>query len=176
MKTVQKDFRLVFRYIAPALFGIGLLASSNYCRAANNCPWINEATASGLLGGNAVGELTTADAGGMNYCEFIVQNTGYKRTLRVSVEVVQDAKARLETFARSCGIDAVPLKAIGNEALACAAIYQKSGQGERVIGRVRDQLFTIAMFTTLKNDPVLTRETLRVRINTAAELVAGILF
>ncbi|MGD0548780.1 MAG: hypothetical protein ABR991_13315 [Terracidiphilus sp.] len=176
MKTVRRDFRLVFRYISPAIIGIGLLVAPNYCRAANNCPWINEATASGLLGGNAVGELTTAGAGGMNYCEFIAQSAGYKRTLRVSVEVAPDTQVKLEALVLVCGIDAVRLKAIGNDAFACAAIDQKSGQGERIIGRVRDQLFTIAIFTTLKNDPVLTRETLRVRINAAAELVAGNLF
>jgi len=45
-----------------------------------------------------------------------------------------------------------------------------------VVGRVRDQIFTITISTTLKNDPILTRDALKARIYTAAEQVAGNLF
>jgi hypothetical protein len=37
-------------------------------------------------------------------------------------------------------------------------------------------VFTIAISSTLKNDPILTREALKTRIYTAAEQVAGNLF
>ena len=77
---------------------------------------------------------------------------------------------------QSCGADVSPLKAIGNEATACAADDRKGVMGERVVGRVRDQVFTIAISSTLKNDPILTREALKTRIYTAAEQVAGNLF
>ena len=48
--------------------------------------------------------------------------------------------------------------------------------GERLVGRVRDQVFTITISTTLKNDPILTRDEIKSRIYTAAEQVSGNLF
>ncbi|MGB7986869.1 MAG: hypothetical protein WCF54_17020 [Terracidiphilus sp.] len=156
--------------------GICLLALPGFCRAANNCTWINEATVSGLLGGMAIVEVTEADTNGTTICEFTQQGDGFKRVFRLTVDVTSEAHARLESLVPSCKIDAFPLKAIGNEAQACTMNDLKSGQGERAIGRVRDQLFTILIYTSLKDDPILTRETLKIRINTAAELVAGNLF
>jgi hypothetical protein len=94
----------------------------------------------------------------------------------VTVEIAADAHARLGIIAQSCGNDTTPLKAIGNEAILCSADDRKAGVGERVMGRVRDQVFTITIGSSLKNDPILTRETLKTRIYTAAEQVAGNLF
>jgi hypothetical protein len=68
------------------------------------------------------------------------------------------------------------LKAIGNEALICAADDRKAGMGERIVGRVRDQVFTITIASSVKNDPILTRDILKTRIYTAAEQVSGNLF
>ncbi|MGA3344672.1 MAG: hypothetical protein ABSC76_07310 [Terracidiphilus sp.] len=41
--------------------------------------------------------------------------------------------------------------------------------GERVVGRVRDQIFTITIDATLKGDPILTCDELKSRIYTADE-------
>jgi hypothetical protein len=131
---------------------------------------------SGLLGGNAVGQVTSADADRTTVCEFTEQSTGFMRTLRVTIEVSEDAHIRLVALARSCGIDTALLKAIGNEALMCSANDPRFGHVERVVGRVRNQLFTIFISTALNSDPILTRDALRTRIYTAAEQVAGNLF
>jgi len=143
--------------------------------AENRCAWLNEATASGLLGGDAVGDVSAA-TGQLTVCTFTQMTDGVKRTLRITVEVTPDAHARVSAMMQSCGADVSPLKAIGNEATACAADDRKGVMGERVVGRVRDQVFTIAISSTLKNDPILTREALKTRIYTAAEQVAGNLF
>ena len=82
----------------------------------------------------------------------------------------------MAAIAQGCGADVAPLKAIGNEALVCAADDRKAGIGERVVGRVRDQVFTITIASTLKNDPLMTRDVLKVKIYTAAEQVSGNLF
>ncbi len=159
------------------VLGFGLISLPTLCRAANDCPWINERTASGILGGDSVGAFTAAAApGGQAICEFTQQGDGFKRTLEITVEVAADPHARLSAVEQTCGSDAVPLKAIGNEAQICAADERKSELGERVLGRVRDQVFTITIKTTLKSDPILTREELKSRINTAAEQVSGSLF
>jgi len=143
--------------------------------AENHCAWLNEATASGLLGGDAVGDVSAA-TGQPTVCTFTQTTDGVKRVLRISVEVTADAHAHVSAIEQGCGADVSPLKAIGNEAAACAADDRKGLMGERVVGRVRDQVFTISISSTLKNDPVLTREALKSRIYTAAEQVAGNLF
>jgi hypothetical protein len=157
------------------VLGICLIGLSTVCRAANNCAWLNEATASGLLGGDSVGDVSAA-AGQPTVCAFTQMTAGVKRTLLITVEIVADAHARLGVLAQSCGADTAPLKAIGNEALMCAADDRKAGLGERVVGRVRDQVFTITIASTLKNDPILNRDALKSRAYTAAEQVAGNLF
>jgi hypothetical protein len=98
------------------------------------------------------------------------------RTLRITVEVAADPQSRLTAMAQSCGSDAAPLKAIGNSATVCSADERKGRLGERVVGRVRDQVFTITLQTTLKGDSTMTRDALRSNIFTAAEQVSGNLF
>ncbi len=156
--------------------GAGCLALPSVCHATNNCPWLNEATAGGLLGGDAVGMKTDGTAGQPTVCTFTQQGAGVTRTLRVTMEVAPEPHARMEAVAQVCGADASPIKAIGNEAMVCTADDRKGGLGERVVGRVRDQVFTITIASTLKGDPILNREALKARIYTAAEQVAGNLF
>jgi hypothetical protein len=144
--------------------------------ATNNCVLLNEATASGLLGGDAVGDSPATAAGEPAICTFTQQGAGVKRTLHITVETVTDPHGRVGAMAQACGPDVISLKAIGNEAVACAADDRKAGLGERAIGRVRDQVFTITIASSLKADPILTREALKAKIYTAAEEVAGNLF
>ena len=163
--------------IASIVLGVGLAGLPAVARAANNCAWLNEATASGFLGGDAVGTFTAPVPGQPAICVFVNQSAAATRTLRITVEVAADPHARMmDALARDCGADAAPLKAIGNEALVCAADDRKGGLGERVVGRVRDQVFTITIGTTLKGDPILTRDALTAKIYSAAEQVSGNLF
>jgi len=159
-----------------AMFAVCLFGTPSIAHAANNCAWLNEATASGLLGGDAVGEVTAAVPGQPTVCTFTQMTDGGKRTLRITVEIAADAHTRLAAVEQGCGADAAPLKAIGNEALVCAADDRKTGMGERVVGRVRDQVFTITIISTFKNDPILTRDILKTKIYSAAEQVSGNLF
>jgi len=156
--------------------GVCLIGLPALCHATNKCAWINEATVSGLLGGEAVGAVTEAAPGQPSVCTFTQQGDKGKRTLRVTVEIAMDSHARLGAIALECGADAVPLRAIGNEAMICTADEDKKRMGERVVGRVRDQVFTITISTSLKNDPVLTSDALKSRIYTAAEQISGNLF
>jgi hypothetical protein len=153
-----------------------LLGLTADCQAKNNCPWINEATASGLLGGDAVGDFADASSGQPAVCTFTQTGTGFTRTLRIAVEVTPDTHSRLQTAAQACGKSAAPMQAIGNEASMCAIDNRNAALGELVVGRVRDQLFTITITTTLKDDPILTRMTLKDKAYTAAEQVSGNLF
>ena len=164
------------RAIRLASLCLVLLAFATNCHAKNNCPWINEATASGLLGGEAVNEFTEASAGQPAVCTITQSGAGFTRTLRITVEVTPGTHARMQTAAQACGKNASPLQAIGNEASICPLDIRNAALSELVVGRVRDQLFTITLSTTLKDDPILTRMALKEKAYTASEQVAGNLF
>ena len=176
MASSQNVTQRQLRVASSALLGLLLIWLPVTAHAKNNCPWINEATASGLLGGDATGDFAEAAPGQPAVCTFTQQSDGVTRTLRLTVEVAADPEARLKAVAQSCGSDALPLKAIGNSATVCSADERKGLLGERVVGRVRDQVFTITFKTTLKGDPTMTRDALKAHIYTAAEQVAGNLF
>ena len=144
--------------------------------AAENCPWINTATASGLIGADATGAYTPAAAGQPAVCTFTEINSRSPRTLQIRVETTPDAHARLMALDSSCADAASPLPAIGNEAVTCVAADHKDKPAERALGRVRNQVFTITLTSSGKQDDVLTRDELKMRIDTAAEQVAGNLF
>lgn len=169
----RKTVRWV-RFIAAGLILLGLPATT---LAANVCPWMNEATASGLLGGNAIGAYTATTANQPAVCTFTQSASGATRILRITVDVIKDdSHTRLMKLEAGCGPNPAPLKAIGNEAVACQVGEPGEGRGARVIGRVRDQVFEILISTTRNDDPILTRDALRIRINTASEQVSGNLF
>lgn len=163
--------------------------------AANNCPWLTEATVSGLLGGTVAGSYTagpavttstsatiTPDAGPTvrmdqpGTCVFTDKEGSGMRELTVTMEVSPDAHAKLTGMMQACGASSQLLQAIGNEAAVCAMDSHKKSVSERVVGRVRDQIFTITIHTTVADDPVLNASSLMTRIYTASEQVAGNLF
>jgi len=154
-----------------------MLAMRIPAHASNACPWMNEATASGLLGDEAVGSYTAASSTNRRAtCRFTQGNGAAVRQLVLEVESTSDATTRVKSMQKACSSAATTLQAIGNEAVVCAADDGKSRLGEFVVGRVRDQMFTIRISSSLKNDPVLTHEALRNRISSAAEQIAGNLF
>jgi hypothetical protein len=144
--------------------------------AANLCPWMNEATASGLLGGEAIGVYVASTDGTPAMCTFTQQMGNSVRTLQVTVVVVTDPQARLAETEQTCGPDLAPLHAIGNEAIFCFGKESRIGRSVHAIGRVRNQLFEISISTTNQGDDVLTRDALKTRIYIASEQVAGNLF
>jgi hypothetical protein len=159
-----------------ALLGALLAAVPPATHAANNCPWINEATASGLLGADAVGSFTDATAAQPAVCTFIQEELGTTRTLRITVMDTPEFRALLDSETKACATPASPLIALGNEAIACSGDDRKKLYAERVVGRVRNQVFTITLSTTRKDDSILTRSELKLRILVAAEQVSGNLF
>jgi hypothetical protein len=101
-------------------FAVLAIAAACLCRAENACPWLNNATAAGFLGG----AVTASVKPGL--CEF----RSDKAMLRIEVE------KKPTVLPAKCA----PLAAIGNEAVVCGA-----GAVETVIGRVRDQRFAVSI-------------------------------
>lgn len=152
-----------------------VLGLSTAARAANNCPWLNEATASGILGNNATGLYEPAEGVKPATCTFTQVEGGITRQLIIAVEIVSNPHDRLVQLTHSCGTQSEPVPSIGNEALRCAGAAGRA-HGERVIGRVRDQVFTITITTTVEQDSILAPHELAMRSLTAAEQVSGNLF
>ena|ERR1700761_5282030 len=144
--------------------------------AANNCPWLTEATASGIVGADAVGTYTAASGAQPAVCTFTQKDEGMARSLTITVEIAKDPHTRMTSIAQVCGANAATLNAIGNEAVYCSADARRGELDERAVGRVRDQVFTITLTSKVKVDPILTRDSMKTRIYTAAEQVAGNLF
>jgi hypothetical protein len=82
----------------------------------------------------------------------------------------------MATYKAHCSGEASPLQAIGNEAVMCAADIKGQTEGEQVIGRVRDQVFTVTITTSARNDPSMSRDDLKEKTRNIAEQVAGALF
>ena len=58
----------------------------------------------------------------------------------------------------------------------CMTEHGRHAVSERVVGRVRDQVFTISISTVGKGDAALSMQDLKSRISTATEQVSGNLF
>ncbi|MFC5861545.1 hypothetical protein ACFPT7_04525 [Acidicapsa dinghuensis] len=163
--------------IATAVPGILLLGLSADAFAANTCPWMNEASASGLLGGNAKGAYIATSQSPTASCTFTQQAADGTRTLRIVVTRFEDdPHAGFTKRKMACQSEPTPLKAIGNETVVCALNDDSSSEGIRAIGRVRDQVFEIMIITSLADDPILTESALKSQIKAAAEQVSGNLF
>ena len=89
--------------------------------------------------------------------------------LRIAVETMDPPHSEYMKQAEQCGAGTTPLKAIGNEAVVCSP----NARAARVVGRVRNRIFTILITTT---DSSTASDLLREKAHAVAEQVAGILF
>jgi hypothetical protein len=140
---------------------------------AENCPWLNAATAGGALGG-AAGTVTVkrAKTGDGGSCDFVRQQGSLVIDLHIETETLPSPATDFASYSARCGSGAVALKGIGNEALACSGSGNDE-PGEQVVSRVRDRAFLVRIKT---NDRSAQRSELREKARKIAELVAGFLF
>ena len=163
------------RYLTLALFVL-LAAPTAFCQANVGCPWLNVATASGVLRSSEIGTMATLSEGSRAACDFVYHDGTVSRELRITMQQVQDPTQTMTACKARCNSKASPVPAIGNEAVTCAADTKGQTDGEQVIGRVRDQLFTVTITTSARNDPSMSRDALREKTRNIAEQVAGALF
>ena len=165
-----------WRRMLSVMFAVVLLGLPMRGMAENNCPWMNEATASDLVGAEATGAFVAAkDA--PSVCTFTQAGPNGTRTLQIAMAIATDPHGSYVASIKSnCASASVPLQAIGNEAVTCTVDRRKVVVGEKALGRVRDQVFTITLSTSMKGDPILTPAMLKMKIEFAAEQVAGNLY
>jgi hypothetical protein len=147
------------------------------CSAQSTCPWLNAATASGVLGGSATMEVNnTGFSSGV--CVFRFQDEAQNNTLRILVikaERPENAGKEMMPYESKCTASGLPLKGVGNEAIMCASDSAKSN-GELVVGRVRDNIFTVVINAGTGDNPAAAKEDLEDKTQEIAKQVAGILF
>ncbi|MGA7313848.1 MAG: hypothetical protein WBX22_07720 [Silvibacterium sp.] len=144
------------------------------CRGENLCPWINKATALGVLGASEYATTAKVSEISNASCSFIYRDGDITRELRVTVDQTKDWERAFNAYKARCGNDVTQLRAIGNEAVMCAANVK--GQAEQVFGRVRDAVFTISVSTSARKDSSMSREALIQKAGLVAEQVSGNLF
>lgn len=124
-------------------------------RAENSCPYLNLATASGVLAGPAASQVSG------DTCLF----THDSSELRIEVQTMN------LPYKPNCGLSSTSVKAIGNEAYACSIDAKGGIIAEQVVGRVRDRAFLVRLASRS-----IPRPALREKARSVAEQVAGTLF
>jgi hypothetical protein len=163
------------RWIWIAAGAVLLLTAT--CTAQSACPWLNTATASGVLGGPATMEVNSTGSG-TGVCRFRFKDGAQNNTLRIEVmkaDRPENAGKEMVPYESKCTASGLPLKGVGNEAILCVSDTDKSN-GELVVGRVRDNIFTVAIGADSGNNPAATKDDLEDKAQEIAKQVAGILF
>jgi hypothetical protein len=156
------------------LLGLAILLPA-VARAQARCPWINEATARGALGGPVIVAVNVSDEGA-GECTFSRKQQNATLQLRISVTIMSDVQKQFPAFLKECPAKNVPLQAIGNQAVTCSVRSKEHYFEERVVARVRNQAFVVSVSSTASNTPPMNKSMRREKANLIAELVAGNLF
>ena len=157
------------------IFLLSLAFMPAVCHAQAKCPWINEATARGVVGGAVTVNVKVNDQGA-GVCEFSRQQGAAVHQLRIAVDIMTDIPKQFPSYLAQCPPKSAPLRAIGNEAVMCSIQGKEDKYAESVVGRVRNQAFAVSVSSSVQDDPSMTQEMRREKANLMAEQVAGILF
>jgi|SRR5271154_621891 len=134
------------------------------------CPVMNAATAAGALGAEVQATMTRSEKNLSYTCQFT--RAGSELTIEIGTLTTPGQFARFADSACLGGRDVVPLKAIGNETIACS-LGTNHQVVEKAVGRVRNQTFVVRFSTT---DSAADTKSIRSKNTALAELVAGNLF
>lgn len=156
----------------PWMLGIALVAAS--CRAEAVCPFLNSATAGGILGGKVT--VSVVGRNGKNddaACEFARESHDAPSVLRIEVKTMNNWRAEFPPFLAQCGPNAVALRGIGNAAVGCSGTAKNGTLYDQVLSRVRERSLLVRLTVGDKHAGVTS---LREQSIQTAEEVAGNLF
>jgi hypothetical protein len=154
----------------------GTFVSPPRCLAEVQCPWLNAATAAGVLGGEVQANATPLTPQGDTTCEFKRTDHSAVYALTIAVHTMAVPSKDFATYLARCSGTQVSLKAIGNEAVQCVPSNGSSDGGEQIIGRVRDRAFVIDLKRSSTRQPTSSANGLSEEARNVAEQVAGALF
>ena len=154
----------------------GTFVSPTRCRAHTQCPWLNAATAAGVLGGEVQASATALTPQGDTTCDFKRTQQTSVIELKIAVHTMALPPKDFATYLAQCAGTPVPLKAIGNEAFQCFPSKSSDNRGEQIIGRVRDRAFVIDIKRGSAKQLTSPQNGLSDEARNIAEQVAGALF
>jgi hypothetical protein len=164
-------------------------------RAQARCPWLNAATAAGVLGGEVQTSVAApVDPGASKArgvamypdqvrmdrfdvpCDFSrkVDSRVYK--LSIAVRTMHDPEKDFASVLALCTGSTTPLRGIGNEAVQCIWKDDSHADDEQVIARVRDRAFVLTLHRDATAIAGGSRDGLRDDTRNVAEQIAGSLF
>ncbi|MBB5342727.1 hypothetical protein HDF10_000677 [Edaphobacter lichenicola] len=154
----------------------GTFASPMRCGAQTQCPWLNAATAAGVLGGEVQATATALTPQGDTTCDFKRTQQASVFELKIAVHTMALPSRDFAAYLAQCSGTPVPLKAIGNEAFQCVPSNNSDNGGEQIIGRVRDRAFVIDIRRGSARQSTSPQNGLSEEARNIAEQVAGALF
>jgi hypothetical protein len=164
-------------------------------RAQARCPWLNAATAAGVLGGEVQMSVTApVDPGASKVkgvamypdqvrvdrfdvpCDFRrkVDSSVYK--LSIVVRTMRDSEKDFASVLALCTGSTSPLRGIGNEAAQCVWKDNSHADDEQIIARVRDRAFVLMLHRDATAMAGASKDGLRDDTRNVAEQIAGSLF
>jgi hypothetical protein len=153
---------------------LALLTVPGAHAAIQPCPWLNAATAAGVLEGPVTVSVTYFDQDNTDAaCEFTHKADHTVRTLRIEVDTMKDQARDFPRYLAKCGQAGKSIRAIGNEAVVCSVPGKNSQVVEQIVSRVRDRAFIVDV---LSNGSTAERDANRDKARKIAEQVAGFLF
>jgi hypothetical protein len=142
---------------------------------AENCAWLNAATAGGLLGGEPAMKVITT-SGFDTTCEFTVKNQSALSKLTIAVHSMAVTREEFPALLAQCGTDGTAMRAVGNEAVECMRATGADEVTEQVVSRVRDRAFILTWVMPKPADDPQKQAEIRDKFRNVAEQVAGSLF
>ena len=187
--------KLYFGALPTLMVAVGLLASVQ-CHAEAKCPWLNAATAGGVLGGEVQLTVTAPPEHGTQphtepnvytedqvrmdrfdvSCAFSRKTDSGVSSLGIVVKTMSDSSKEFAVHLAGCEGTRVALKGIGNEAVQCVLKNGSSTGEQKVIARVRDRAFILTVVRPPGAATPLESDALRDDTRNMAEQVAGSLF
>jgi hypothetical protein len=155
---------------------VGSVTYQPHCYAEAQCPWLNAATAGGVLGGEVQSSTTNVTAQGDATCHFVRRQDSSNFALSIDVHTMTLPSKDFPAYLAQCGGTLLPLKAVGNDAFQCVSKGASANGEEQVIGRVRDRVFILTVNANVTKQPVPNKAGLRHETRNVAEQVAGALF
>jgi hypothetical protein len=143
-------------------------------RAEEVCPWLNAATAGGLLGGEVSSSVTHAgNDKGDGTCQYTFRSGKVAYVMYIEVATMGNVHNEFARYLARCSSNRTSLRAIGNEAVTCTHQERNGQESEQIVSRVRDRALVVRIAAT---DPSAKSFTIREKVRSAAEQVAGNLF
>ncbi|NYF53107.1 hypothetical protein [Tunturiibacter gelidoferens] len=128
------------------------------------------------MGGEVQATTTPLTSQGDTTCDFKRSEHSTVFELTIAVHTMALPSKDFAMYLARCSGTAVPLKAIGNEAVQCVPSNNSLNGGEQIIGRVRDRVFVIDIQRGSPRQSVSTQTGLSEEARNVAEQVAGALF